>query len=45
VNLVADKFKSWFSGNEYNDKDRYFVGIESVDYTTEEQINFTMKFY
>lgn len=42
---MADKFKSWFSGDEYSNKDKYFVGIESIDYTKEEQIKFTMKFY
>lgn len=43
--IISDKFSKIFNRKSIEEKDKFLVGIESMYYTKEEQINFTDKEY
>lgn len=42
---MKDRFSSIFNSSEREKKDRFLVGVELVDYSKEEQIQYTIEKY
>ena len=45
MSMVSDWFSKKWSNRDFKEKDRYLTGIEKIEYTKEEQINFTSHYY
>lgn len=43
--IISDRLASWVKSSEMKQRDRFFVGIEAIDYQKDEQIVYTIKKY
>ena len=45
TSMFGDFFSKRFNSEVFTEKDRFLTGIEIINYSKDEQINFTIKYY